>query len=180
MRDYHDTKIQDQLHKAKSMQSEFDEFKSEENCIKEELKLTKTRLMTRLETLNDVESTDRKERILNEESERQMEIYQVSEKNQEEKLLKERKHLLQSVLMDLKDAESKEREKRDALQIEMQTLMEINGEEITKAKSRIDHVMERKNQHMKEKMETLSSLKNNIEEMEKKLVNLRKMELLTN
>ena len=82
--------------------------------------------------------------------------------------------------MDLKDAESKEREKRDVLQIEMQTLMEINGEEITKATSRIDHVMERKNQVMKEKMETLSSLKKNIEEMEKKLVNLRKMELLTN
>ena len=180
MRDSHDEKIQVQLHRAKSMQLEFDEFKAEKNCIKEELKLTKTRLMTRLETLNDLESTDRKERILNEESERQMEIYQVSEKNQEEKLLKERKHLLQSVLMDLKDAESKEREKRDVLQIEMQTLMEINGEEITKATSRIDHVMERKNQVMKEKMETLSSLKKNIEEMEKKLVNLRKMELLTN
>jgi len=180
IKDRHDAKLKEHLQKSKSGETEYDDFKEEESYIKDQLKLTRARLTTLLETLHDVETTERTERNLNEKNERNIEIRRASEKSQGDKALRETKHLLRAMLDDLQGAELNEKEKNDVLKIEMQTLVEINEEEITKAQSRIDHVIGKKKEMLDEKVLTLASLKEKIDSMENNLAELRKTDLLAN
>ena len=180
IKDRHDAKLKEHLQKSKSGETEYDDFKEEESYIKDQLKLTRARLTTLLETLHDVETTERTERNLNEKNERNIEIRRASEKSQGDKALRETKHLLRAMLDDLQGAELNEKEKNDVLKIEMQTLVEINEEEIIKAQSRIDHMIGKKKEMLDEKVLTLASLKEKIDSMENNLAELRKTDLLAN
>ncbi len=180
MKEYYDTKLHETLRKRKTIRVEYDDFKKEETCIKEELKITKAHLATLLETLHDAEFTERNERKLNEENERKVEMLRATEKFQEERTLRETKVVLQAALDDVQSAELNLSEKNDTLNIELRTLTEINEEEIHEAQSKIDQVVGKKKEMLDEKAKILIALKHKIDNMEKKLDELRKIELLKN
>ena len=166
------------LQKSKSIKAAFDESKDEENHRRDELKLTRARLTSFLEDLHEIEAKEKMERKLNEETVKNIEIRRTREKHQVQKALTETKYILEEVQKELQLTQRKQEGHQRILKIEMETLAQMNEEELTEAQSRIDQVISNRNDALNEKSALLSTLKSKVEKMDSKLSEMRKANLL--
>ena len=165
------------MQKSKSTQDAYDAFKKDQSDLSEELRTMRARLATSLETLHNLEVSSTNERLLTQEAERQSEEKRTRERSDRKIEISRSKRILQTLEAEAQMVELEQQEKRKVLIIEIEALQEGNEEEVTKAQSKIRHVMGKKEELLKLKEEALMSLQTKTRDMEVKLSEMRKVEL---
>jgi len=155
-------------------QKGYEELKQEESILRNELKLTRARMVASLENQHKVESTLKVEKNLDAEKNREQKI----RRGNEEKELRRTKLALAMTTKSLHHSKYKLGENEEALEIEIQALQEVNQNEIENVQVKIDQILGIKRQCLSQKQEELSSLQQIVVDMEAKLSRMRHAEIL--
>jgi hypothetical protein len=166
--------LKDLIQRCKFTQSECEELKFEESNLRNELKETRARMANALQTLHKTESTLEVQSNLDVEREQERKVRREGT----EKELRRIKLALQLTEEEIRLSTCKLSEQEESLDIEIQAVHQESEEEVENVQNKIDMILEKKRQRLKERETELSSFKQKAAEMQDKLSHMRQADLL--